>query len=94
VQKLYESIHSDLAGQIVQRIGSNSPQFFERLVVNLMVAMGYGGSRADTGKSIDGTWDEGIDGIKKEDTQPNRVRSCILLLVTSYDSSPGSWLAL
>jgi restriction system protein len=67
LQKSYESIRSDLAGQIVQRIANNSPQFFERLVVDLMVAMGYGGSRADAGKSIGGSGDEGIDGIIKED---------------------------
>lgn len=67
LQKSYESIRSDLASQIVQRIASNSPQFFERLVVDLMVAMGYGGSRADAGRSIGGSGDEGIDGIIKED---------------------------
>lgn len=67
LQKAYESIRSDLAGQVVERIMSNPPQFFERLVVDLMVAMGYGGSRADAGKSVGGTGDEGIDGIIKED---------------------------
>ena len=67
LQKSYESIRGDLASQIVQRIATNSPQFFERLVVDLMVAMGYGGSRTDAGKSIGGTGDEGIDGIIKED---------------------------
>ena len=67
LQKSYESIRGDLAGQIVHRIVSNSPQFFERLVVDPMVAMGYGGSRTDAGKSIGGTGDEGIDGIIKED---------------------------
>jgi restriction system protein len=67
LQKSYESIQSDLAGQIVQRITHNSPKFFERLVVDLMVAMGYGGSRVDAGKSIGGSGDEGIDGIIKED---------------------------
>jgi restriction system protein len=67
LQKSYESIRGDLAGQIVQRIAINTPQFFERLVVDLMVKMGYGGSRTDAGKSIGGTGDEGIDGIIKED---------------------------
>jgi restriction system protein len=67
LQKAYGSIRSDLAGQIVERIMDNPPQFFERLVVDLMVAMGYGGSRADAGKSLGGTGDEGIDGIIKED---------------------------
>lgn len=67
LQQSYESIRSDLASQIVQRIYKNSPKFFERLVVDLMVAMGYGGSRVDAGRSIGGTGDEGIDGIIKED---------------------------
>jgi restriction system protein len=67
LQQAYESIRSDLAGQILDRITNNSPQFFERLVVDLMVTMGYGGSRADARKSIGGIGDEGIDGIIKED---------------------------
>lgn len=67
LQKAYESMRGDLAGQILERISNNTPQFFERLVVDLMVAMGYGGSRADAGKSIGGSGDEGIDGIIKED---------------------------
>lgn len=67
LQQAYESIRSDLAGQILERITTNSPQFFEHLVVDLMVSMGYGGSRADAGKSIGGIGDEGIDGIIKED---------------------------
>ena len=67
LQQAYESIRSDLAGEILERITNNSPQFFERLVVDLMVSMGYGGSRADAGKSIGGLGDEGIDGIIKED---------------------------
>lgn len=67
LQKAYESIRSDLAGQILERIASNPPHFFENLVVDLMVSMGYGGSRADAGKSIGGIGDEGIDGIIKED---------------------------
>ena len=67
LEKAYESIKSDLAGQVLERITTNSPQFFEKLVVDLMVAMGYGGSRVDAGKSVGGTGDEGIDGIIKED---------------------------
>ncbi len=67
LQKAHESIRSDLAGQILEHITANSPQFFERLVVDLMVAMGYGGSRVDASKSIGGIGDEGVDGIIKED---------------------------
>jgi len=67
LQKAYQSIRYDLAGELLERIKSNSPVFFEKLVVDLMVAMGYGGSRADAGKSIGQSGDEGIDGIIKED---------------------------
>ena len=44
-----------------------SPEFFERLVVELLVSMGYGGSFEDAGKAIGKSGDEGIDGIIKED---------------------------
>ena len=67
LQKAYQSIHSDLASEILDRIKSNTPAFFESLVVDLMVAMGYGGSRSDAGQSIGQSGDEGIDGIIKED---------------------------
>lgn len=67
LQKAYQSIRNDLAGEILDLIKSNTPSFFENLVVDLMVAMGYGGSRADAGKSVGQSGDEGIDGIIKED---------------------------
>lgn len=67
LQRSYQSIRSELAGEIIDRIKSNTPIFFERLIVDLMVAMGYGGSRSDAGQSIGQSGDEGIDGIIKED---------------------------
>jgi len=67
LQKSYQSIRRDLASEILERIKVNSPSFFEKLVVDLMVAMGYGGSRLDAGKSVGQSGDEGIDGIIKED---------------------------
>ena len=67
LQKAYLNIRADLASEILERIKANSPQFFERLVVDVMVALGYGGSHADAGKSIGQSGDEGIDGIIKED---------------------------
>ncbi|MEJ7737448.1 MAG: restriction endonuclease [Chitinophagaceae bacterium] len=42
-------------------------QFFEKVVVDLLVKMGYGGSIQDAGKAVGKTGDEGIDGIIKED---------------------------
>jgi restriction system protein len=44
-----------------------SPQFFERLVINLVVKMGYGGSLKDAGQAIGRSGDGGIDGVIKED---------------------------
>jgi restriction system protein len=67
LQKAYQSIRNELATEILDRIKGNSPQFFEHLVVDIMVAIGYGGSHADAGKSIGQSGDEGIDGIIKED---------------------------
>jgi len=67
LQKSYLSIRNDLANDLLQRIKDNSPAFFESLVVDLMIAMGYGGSRADAGESLGKSGDEGIDGIIKED---------------------------
>jgi len=67
LQRSYESIRSVLAGDILEKIKSNSPAFFEKLVVDLMVTMGYGGSREEAGQSIGGSGDEGVDGIIKED---------------------------
>jgi tryptophan synthase alpha chain len=52
---------------MLERIKGNSPHFFERIVVDIMVALGYGGSRSDAGKSIGQSGDEGVDGIIKED---------------------------
>jgi len=67
LQKAYQSIRNELVREILNRIKSNSPSFFEKLVIDLMIAMGYGGSRADAGKSVGQSGDEGIDGIIKED---------------------------
>ena len=67
LQESYESLRNDLAAELLTQVKDNSPEFFEHLVVDLMVAMGYGGSRLDAGKSIGRSGDEGIDGIIKED---------------------------
>ena len=63
----YQKIRSDLAAELLQRLKSSSPAFFERLVVEVIVKMGYGGSRKDAGKAIGKSGDGGIDGIIKED---------------------------
>lgn len=67
LQKSYQSIRNELAVELLNRIKTNSPKFFESLVVDFMIAMGYGGSRVDAGKAVGQSGDEGIDGIIKED---------------------------
>lgn len=67
LQKSYLSLRNELGANILDRIKSNTPAFFEQLVVDLMVSMGYGGTREDASESIGKTGDEGIDGIIKED---------------------------
>lgn len=63
----YQKLRSELAQEILELIRSCSPRFFENLVVDLLVAMGYGGSRKDAGQAVGQSGDGGIDGIIKED---------------------------
>ena len=63
----YQRLRRELAAELLERIKSCSPQFFEKLVVDLLVSMGYGGSRRDAGQAIGKSGDGGIDGIIKED---------------------------
>jgi restriction system protein len=55
-----------LTQELLTQVKSSSPEFFERLVVELLVTMGYGGSIREAGKAIGKTGDEGIDGMIKE----------------------------
>ena len=63
----YQELRSGLATDLLSLIGSNSPEFFEKLVIRLLVKMGYGGSIKDAGQAIGKSGDGGIDGIIKED---------------------------
>lgn len=65
--KMYQVIREQLAKEILERIMQNSPEFFEKLIIDLLQAMGYGGSLEDAGSVTKKTSDEGIDGIIKED---------------------------
>ena len=67
IEEGYQTIRDNLAAELLSEIKVASPQFFERLVVELLVKMGYGGSRKDAGEAIGKSGDEGIDGIIKED---------------------------
>jgi len=67
IEEGYQNIRDNLAVELLKEVKNSSPQFFERLVVELLVKMGYGGSRKDAGEAIGKSGDEGIDGIIKED---------------------------
>jgi restriction system protein len=63
----YLRIRDNLAEELSQQIKTATPGFFEKLVIDLLVKMGYGGTRQDAGQAIGRSGDEGIDGIIKED---------------------------
>jgi restriction system protein len=67
LEQAYQNLRADLAAEILSQIKQSPPSLFESLVVELVVKMGYGGSRKDAGQAIGKSGDEGIDGIIKED---------------------------
>jgi restriction system protein len=70
-EEAFESAYQDMRGaveeELLARIKAAPPPFFEQLVVDLIVAMGYGGTQVDAGEAIGQTGDGGIDGVVKED---------------------------
>ncbi len=67
LESSYQQLRRELAHELLEQVRRCSPAFFERLVVDLLVAMGYGGSRQDAGQAVGQSGDDGIDGIIKED---------------------------
>jgi restriction system protein len=63
----HQRLRVDLEAELLEQVKIASPAFFERLVVELLVRMGYGGSLRDAGQAIGKSGDGGIDGIIKED---------------------------
>lgn len=63
----HQTLLRSLADELLAQVRAVTPSFFEQLVVDLMIAMGYGGSRKEAGKATQATNDNGIDGIIKED---------------------------
>ena len=67
LEEAYATLRSSLASDLLAQIKRSPPSLFEQLVIDLLVNMGYGGSRQDAGQVIGKSGDEGIDGIIKED---------------------------
>lgn len=67
MESAYQEIRADLSGELITKVLTCSPGFFEKLVLDLLVRMGYGGSRKDAAEAVGRSGDGGIDGIIKED---------------------------
>ena len=67
IDENFQLMNQELAEELLQQVKSQSPKFFEHLVVELLVKMGYGGQYDDGAFVTQQTRDEGIDGIIKED---------------------------
>jgi restriction system protein len=67
LERAYQDLRRELARELLDYVKKCSPRFFEQLVIDLLVRMGYGGSREDAARAIGRTGDEGIDGIINED---------------------------
>lgn len=67
LEAAHQKMTAALASEMLTRVKTSSSEFFERLVVELLLRMGYGGSRSDAGQAVGKSGDEGIDGIISED---------------------------
>ncbi len=68
----FQRLRNDLELQLLEKMKSSSPEFFERLVVDVLVKMGYGRTLEDAGRAVGKSHDEGIDGVIKEE------KNCLL----------------
>ena len=67
LEKAHRELRDTVMQELLERVQSAPPAFFESLVVELLLRMGYGGSREDAGRTVGRSGDGGIDGIIKED---------------------------
>ncbi|WP_216634436.1 restriction endonuclease [Granulibacter bethesdensis] len=67
VEAAHEELMSELRSNLLEHVLNQSPAFFEQLIVDLLVAMGYGGNHEDAAQRLGGTGDGGVDGVINED---------------------------
>lgn len=67
LESSYLELRAQLSHDLLERVMKSTPTFFEKLVVKLLVKLGYGGSMVDAGQAVGRSGDDGIDGIIKED---------------------------
>jgi restriction system protein len=63
----HRQIEAGLAQDLLDRVCAAPPDFFERLIVNLLLAMGYGGSASEAGRALGRSGDDGVDGVIDQD---------------------------
>lgn len=63
----YRKINASLSAELLSRVRSVSPEFFEQVIVDLLLAMGYGGTHDDAGRALGKTGDNGVDGVIDQD---------------------------
>ncbi|MBN8510086.1 MAG: restriction endonuclease [Burkholderiales bacterium] len=86
LEAAHAKMKASLASEVLARVKSGSPEFFEKLVVELLLKMGYGGSRADAGQAVGKAGDEGIDGVISEDRLGLDI---VYLQAKKWDGSVG-----
>ncbi len=67
LREAYEKINANFALDLIDRVRNSTPEFFENLIVQLLLAMGYGGTSEDAGQAIGQTGDGGVDGVIDQD---------------------------
>jgi restriction system protein len=67
IEAAHVALQSALSSELLQRVLQNSPGFFESVIVDLLVAMGYGGSHRNAAAQLGRTGDGGVDGVINED---------------------------
>jgi restriction system protein len=67
IEKSYKALRSEIVADVLARLKTCTPTFFEQIVVQLVVRMGYGGSLKDAGQAVGKSHDGGIDGVIKQD---------------------------
>ena len=67
LRRAHQKINEALAADLIDRVRDAAPEFFETLIVNLLLAMGYGGSSEDAGRALGQSADDGVDGVIDQD---------------------------
>jgi restriction system protein len=63
----HRQVETSLGQDLLDRVRAAPPVFFERLIVNLLLSMGYGGSAVDAGRALGRSGDDGVDGVIDQD---------------------------